>query len=370
MLGETLDPLFESALSAILRHDWSGAREVLAQRLDETGSLGRRRLNLYLLSVVASAAGHHETGDKLAQLARSTPLELSEPRYLGSSDDELHRQLELGWWAFNGWNVELSTVSSTTEETEGELPWADILDAVVEGRAGELERRWSSVLEGDRPERAALWNLVALAYLEKGDLRTYEEMREQSPSPTAGSPPLVALLESAGLQLAARALSQGDWVTSEMLHVDEAVLEDGLEAGSDPKPTLPAPVEALDYDEEAYWQHFGTAIERLKTAEHREAQLSLRQLLSIPLPAADPTPAFLLALAFAGSAILAGDTLEAQEAIDDAVRHAESAPLRAETLARAGEIFHAVGAATLATKLNLDELSTLDPWRDFPADFA
>ena len=52
------------------------------------------------------------------------------------------------------------------------------------------------------------------------------------------------------------------------------------------------------------------------------------------------------------------------------MRHAESAPLRAETLARAGEIFHAVGAATLATKLNLDELSTLDPWRDFPADFA
>lgn len=370
MLGETLDPLFETALSAMLRQDWSQAREVLAQRLDETSSLGRRRLNLYLLSVVASAAGHQETGDKLAQLARSTPLELSEPRYLGTSDDELHRQLELGWWAFNGWNVELSAVSSTIEETEGELPWGDILDAVVEGRAGELERRWSSVLEGDRPERAALWNLVALAYLEKGDLRTYEEMREQCPSPTVAAAPLVALLESAGLQLAARAVSQGDWVTSEMLQVDEAGFEEGLETGSQPEQGLPTSAEASDDDDEAYWHHFETAIERLKTADHREAQLSLRQLLSLPLPADDPTPGFLLALAFAGSAILAGDTLEAQEAIDDAVRQAESAPLRAEALSRASAIFQAVGATTLAQKLSLHGLSTLDPWRDFPADFA
>lgn len=444
-------------------HDWSTARELLAQRLDLVSTLGRKRLNLYLLSVVANASGHTETGLQLAQLARSTPIELSEPRYLGSSEDDLHRELEQGWWAFNGWNVDPTLAAIPTASPSSELPWADILDSVVEGRAGELERRWSAVLEGEHPERAILWNLVALAYLEQGDPRTYDEMREQAPSAGPAPEVLLELLRSANLHGAAEAVAEGRWLTSESLQVDETLLErsrtasrpwtEGMEeafsflavgradeaarkfgplceppyaesergyalrglslalvgageytaaqeADEDSAAllaTAPDPVldelfrgwrESLhpegthsnglsggelsfdaDSDSELYWGLLKDSLEALSRKDISEAKLSLRRLLGVPLTSGEPTHGFLVSLLFAATAILEGDTIEAQDSIAEAVRQAETGPLVAETLQQAQELFQHVGATTVAGKLSLEGLSSLDPWRDFPADF-
>ncbi len=444
--------------------DWSTARELLAQRLDLVSTLGRKRLNLYLLSVVANASGHAETGLQLAQMARSTPIELSEPRYLGSPEDDLHREVELGWWTFNGWNVDPTLASTPAVSLSGELPWADILDGVVEGRAGELERRWSSALEGDHPERAILWNLIALAYLEQGDPRTYDEMREQAPSAGAAPEALLELLKSANLHAAAEAIAQGRWLTSETLQVDEALLDqsratsrpwsEGMEeafsflavgrsdeaarkfgplceppyaqsergyalrglslalvgageytaaqeADEDSATllaTAPDPIldelfrgwreslspEGADSagisnaefsssaasDSELYWSLFSGSLEALSRKDVPSAKLGLRRLFGLPLASGEPTHGFLVSLLFAATAILEGDTVEAQDAIAEAVRQAETGPLATEILAQAQELFQHIGASTVAGKLSLEGLSSLDPWRDFPADFS
>ncbi len=222
MLGESLDLQLELALDAMRLQNWKQAREILAARLDESASLGRQRLTLYLLSVTATSSGHPEAGDQFAQVARSVPIELGEPRYFQQPDDSL-RDLELGWWTFNGWGSEtVQSCVASTADLSAPLPWADILDSVLEGRAGELERRWAEVLEGAHPHRWLLWNFVALAYLEQGDPRTYDEMRLSAPSGQEPPDDLLALLEHADLQAAIRALQGQQWLTSDLLQAEQA----------------------------------------------------------------------------------------------------------------------------------------------------
>ena len=464
MLGESLDLQLEHALEAIRERHWGKARDLLAARLEAASQLGRRRLTLYLLSVTASSAGHPETGDQFAQAARSVPIELSEPRFFGANPEGELSELELGWWTFNGWGVE-STHSLPLEghDPKAPLPWADILDSTVEGRAGELERRWSGVLESEHPQRALLWNLVALAYLEQGDPRTYDEMRQSAPKAQEVPNDLRLLLEQAGLNSAVQTLLEGRWLTSDLLQnesparvptddssvdswteeMEEAfsllavgraqeaarkfgplcdspysssqqgyalralalALTDSGEYG--PAEETLAESHALleqhpdtaletqycywlesargemqqaapesenspaEFDpHQDFWFEYESALKAMKQSHLDSAKQSLRRLLSLQVPSADTTSAFLVSLLFAGVAILEGDHIEAQDAIEEATRQAESAPLSAALLHAASQLFLASGAETVGAKLHQEKLSGLDPWRDFPADFA
>lgn len=351
--------------------DWNAAREILARRLDNVDTLGRRRLNLYLLSAVATSAGHRDTGEQLAQMARAVPIELNEPRYLGQPDDDTLHQIELGWWSFNGWNGASTTPVEAENESVEELPWADILDGALEGRAGELERRWSSVLESERPERAMLWNLIALAYLEKGDPRTYDEMRSQAPEPTTPPPPLIALLKKARLLCAVDALEERRWLTADLLEVQQSASQPETDCNDEVCPAQTAePSPGLgDSGIEEFWDCFQTTLERLREKNPSAVKPCLRELLGFSVTTHDTTHAFLVSLLFAGAAIMEGDTIGAQESIDDAVRQAQAGTLNESVLDLAQERARAVGALTIADKLCREGIATLDPWHDFPADF-
>jgi hypothetical protein len=482
MLYESLDPHLESAIASLCDGDWSNARELLSQRLEETARLGRRRLNLFLLSHAACRSGHQPMGEQLAELARATPLELGEPRYFGTSEDPVRRELEQSWWAFNNWNPEQAPASSQGPAPAGELDWAALLDGALEGRSGELERRCSGLLDGAHPQGAILWNLVALAYLESGDLRTYEEMRDQAPAPaTAGGIPqqLADLLCQAGLASALAELEAGRWLTSDSLSASRAEqaesagaagseaweqemeasfsllsvgrsveaarklgplsmrkllpwqraytlnalalalfscgeygsAEDALRegraeaaqageqdaaqstqlaqrytdwlrsAGAQPasggafcdpfasEPPACGQQDGGDHSgEEAYWSGFEETLEALRSGDLSGARRTLRRLLAAP-SAAEPTRAFLTALLLAGAALLEGDHMDAQESIDDASRWLQKGGLDPGLLVEAQGRLAAAGALTLAAKMDLEILPTLDPWRDFAVDF-
>ncbi len=475
MLYESLDPSLESALDAMCSDNWKEAQATLSARLDDSGSLGRRRLNLFLLAVVAARGGHPQVAEGLREAARATPAEMSEPRYLGNGEEGLRRELERAWWEFNRWNPE-GAPTTTVSAGGDQLDWAAVLDAAVEGRAGEMERRWSSYLDGEHPQRAVLWNLVALGYLESGDLRTYEEMRDSAPAGPVGGLPshLEALLSEAGLEQALSDFQAGRWVTSESLSASaaptgsdptpsqeerpwEEEMESafsllsvgrGLEAArglgplsgrgseleqayalnalalalfssgeygqaelalaefrtaaaaadSASQPELAArygewltSVGAIrapnsvycdpfangsevaadtnsDENAESFWSGFADVLEEMSLGHTQGCQRGLRALLGEPL-AKEPTHAFLVALLFAGTSLLDGDHLDAQESIDEASRLFEAGGLSPAVLLEAQSRLGAAGAFTLAGKMDPEQLATLDPWRDFPADF-
>lgn len=472
---ESLDPLLEDGIAAICDSDWNAAQTLLTQRLDESVRLGRRRLNLFLLSVVAARAGLEDVSSQLSHAAYATPVEMGEPRYFGTSEDPIRRELERQWWSFNAWQPEVApSLSLANEQTE--IAWAAVLDGAMEGRAGELERRWSPFLDGDHPQRAILWNLVALGHLESGDLRTYEEMKEAATGsgPTEVPEPLAQLLLHAGLGLALADLQAGRWLTPEILtnptpseeqgEVQEtagwdAAMEDafsllsvgqGVDAArrlgpltsggsslqkayalnalalalfsvgeyggaeealadsraelarsqpqSDPELAArfadwlraagsgPAPGEVLcdpfrethgaaadegdgQGQQDQFFPIFEQALEGMRTGDFSRTKRHLRALLAEPSSRRD-TQSFLISLLFAGSSLLEGDHMEAQDAIDDASRLLEKGGLDPAILVEAQGRFAAAGALTLAGKLELESLSGLDPWRDFPADFA
>lgn len=475
MLNESLDPLLESGIASICDGDWKNARELLGQRLEDCSDFGYRRLNLFLLSIVAARSGHAEASAELMETARTVPAEMAEPRYFGTSCDPVRQDLEQQWWSFNNWTPERAVSLEETEPAQ-ELDWAAVLDGALEGRAGELERRWSRFLEAEHPHKQVLWNLLALGYLESGDLRTYEEMREQAdtvstpvPLPTA----LVALLQQAELGETITALESGRWITSEALmspsgdsqpakpeldlsweeemenafsllsvglaveaarkfgflsasssdphrrayslnalslalfrsgeysQAQEALAESRLalistndkeftplfqdwltSVGSSPQPgeLLCDPFEQTalhgsallgsdDSSHDIFWVEFDGVLQAMKLGDLGSCQQHLRLLLSQPC-AKQPTEAFLLALLLAGTALLQGDHLDAQESIDDASQLLQGENFEANLLSRAQEIFESANAHTLAQKMRPDRLSTLDPWHDFTADFA
>jgi hypothetical protein len=478
---DSLDSLLESGIAAICDGDWATAQSLLGERLEDSFRLGRRRLNLFLLSVVAARSGLANISEQLAQDARQVPLEMGEPRYLGHSDDPVRRELENQWWSFNGWlalaEEPVLPIGSAGEE---ELNWASVLDGAVEGRAGEMERRWSRFLEGAGPERPILWNLLALSYLESGDLRTYEEMRDEAAPEAPREVPteLAALLEQAGLRGALSDLRQGRWLTAESLHdtlsagalersaeelvesawenemaesflllsvgraaeaarklgslslqgspwhrayalnalalalfscgeyagAEEALAEGHREAAQAPPGGGPElarcfaewldsvgvqPVPGSPFcdpfrqstpgwgepegtspseDSGAFWPLFEEALEGMRGGNLSACHQTLRRLLSEP-SGKECTRAFLTSLLFAGVALLEGDHMEAQDSIDEASRLLSAGGFQSGQLVEAQGRLAAAGAMTLASKMELEALSSLDPWRDFPADF-
>lgn len=480
---DSLDSLLESGIASICDGDWSAAQTSLGQRLEETVRLGRRRLNLFLLSLVAGRVGLSDVAEQLSEDARRTPLEMGEPRYLGTSEDPVRRELEREWWSFNGWRTESEPEPVPQSSGDDELHWASVLDGALEGRAGEMERRWSRFLDGDRPERPLLWNLLALGYLESGDLRTYEEMRDQATTASTEErdvpQELAELLTRAGLHAALADLRQGRWLTSESLHdtltpqtsspepggvspgpgweagmeesfsllsvgraveaarklgglslqglplhrayalnalglalfsagdyadAQEALADCRREAAQtrpEDEPELAAryaewllsagarPVQGdvfcdpfaeplTSWDEaqtspeeeraDGFWPIFEQVLEGMRLGDHSASQLALRRLLG-ESSSKERTKAFLISLLSAGIALLEGDHMEAQESIEDASRLLSQGGLQAAPLVEAQGRLAAAGALTLAGKMELEALSTLDPWRDFPADF-
>lgn len=224
MTGERLDDILERALFALEEQDWSQAQSLLAERLDQTPQLGQRRLTLFLLSIAAARSGHTHEGEEFTKLAAATPLELGAPRYLNRSIESSDLDLDLAWWALNGWGTPSARpLTDQSLQPQEHIDWAVVLDFILERRPREIESRWSWILDGDRnhAHHSILWNLLALGYLETGDLRTYEEMREAaliakvSPSLPAE---LLCLLEQAGLHLAIQTIEQGGWITSDHLN--------------------------------------------------------------------------------------------------------------------------------------------------------
>jgi hypothetical protein len=479
MLYESLDPMLENGIASICDSDWNAAQDLLSQRLEQSAALGCRRLNLFLLSVVALRVGLEGVATQLTQAARDTPVEMGEPRYFGTSKDPVRQKLEQDWWSFNGWSPESGPSRQEDHLASEELSWASVLDGALEGRAGELERRCSRFLDGDHPQRAILWNLLALGYLESGDLRTYEEMRDQAPvvtTPAEVPEVLVQLLTHAGMNQALADLKNGRWLTSDSLtHVtsnhegaagenaaseawetemeasfsllsvgraveaarklgplsmqgqsslhrayalnalglalfasgeysgaEEALADSRKEAAKAPQESDPdlavrfaewlhscgahptpgsvfcdpfsevassaAHPETEGQTSDSFWSGFEQVLEGMGEGDLGSAKRTLRRLASEP-GSQEPTQAFLIALLFAGTALLEGDHMETQESIDDASRLLEAGGLDAGALVEAQGRLAAAGAMTLAGKMDLAILPTLDPWRDFPADF-
>lgn len=477
MLYETSDSGLECGIDRICAGDWTSAQDLLTQRLEESFRLGRRRLNLFLLAVVASRVGLSDTAEQLLEAARQTPLEMGEPRYLGSGAEPDRRTLEQAWWEFNGWRME-QPLEQREEPRDADVDWAAVLDGALEGRAGELERRWSRFLDGDHPQRSILWNLVALGYLESGDPRTYDEMRSQAPSPDGPveiPDSLSALLTHAGLHGALSDLKHGLWLTSERLTHSSSVEQGGIEgcardqvwesemeeafsllsvgrgleaarklgplctsgthlekayawnalaltlflsgdyggaeealadgrreaqharldsapelaaryagwlasAGASPTPDSPFcdPFSEVLASSEAsaeaggstpsFWTLFEQVLEGMRNGDIAASRRTLRTLFGDP-SSKEVTRAFLVALLFAGTALLEGDHMETQDAIDDASRLLDKGGFEPGVLVEAQGRFAAAGAMNLARKMELEGLSGLDPWRDFPADF-
>lgn len=475
MLYESLDPGLADGIEAVCQNDWTSARSLLTQRLDETRHLGCRRATLFLLAFVARESGHGEVAKHLLEESRRTPADLAEPRIL--SEQNLSLQNE--WLTFNHWSVK-EPDPFISIEPPSEIDWAALLDATLEGRSAEFERRWSGNLVGNSPDRHVLWNLLALAYLENGDLRTYDEMyaqRQAAPPDYQPAVELQALLKQASLDKVVDELKAGRWLTSSV-----------FVAGQTPEPALSTNGESLEWREamesafsllsvgravEAARQ-FGLLISQsllgpnhrtytlnalalalFQSGEYADAEEALRDFRTSEQtfdPAAEPnlqeafaiwlhsagvspeanspfhnpfgkapqadqlsvlmrepssqefyegidsvlgylkthdlpsamrilrvlfsnndsnsvTERFVVALFFAGTALLDGDHLIAQEGIEDASGILEGGVLDTEALGQVKELLSSSGASHLAEKFELSQLHTLDPWRDFPLDF-
>lgn len=333
MLHENLDPQLESGIACICDNDWPTAQQLLSQRLDRCAQLGFRRLNLFLLSTIAARSGHSRPAEELREAADNTPLQLAEPRYFGSDSDPVRRELERAWWAFNSWNAAESLPSASSGvDARPELDWAAVLDGALEGRAGELERRWSAYLDDDHPQRAVLWNLVALGHLESGDLRTYEEMREQSrsTSPTVLPQELVALLQQAGLSKAVTDLENGIWLTSDRLTVDLASIDSSdldvqnLGSARDRPESELSSVEPVPNGLSRGWvEQMESVFSLLSVGRAAEAARSLGPL---SLRTSDLLLRALTLNALSLALFLSGEYQQAQEALDDSRETLTSAP--------------------------------------------
>ncbi len=475
MIYESLDPNLTDGVEAICQSDWAAAQSILTRRLDETRHLGCRRATLFLLAFVARESGHGEVSNHLLEESRRTPADLAEPRILSEANPLLQNE----WLAFNHWSPKESEPSFDVEPTLAEIDWATLLDSVLEGRSAEFERRWSGHLIGDSPDRHVLWNLLALAYLENGDLRTYEEMYSQRQiAPQSYEPPavLLALLEQASLDQVLHHLVAGLWLTTSLFVPSQtpssvpatngeilewrgsmetgfsllavgrafeaaqqfgllisqpltnihrcytvnalalALFQSGEYAGAeealrdlrnfeqtfDPAadPKLQEVFEswlhsagAASENNSPFHNPFGSAppcepsaplvgeptgqkfseamasvIGHLQTQDLPSALRILRGLLT-KNDTSSVTERFVVALFFAGTALLDGDHINAQEGIEDASRILEGGRLEDATLSQVQTLLRANGAKTLAEKFELSQMHTVDPWRDFPLDF-
>ena len=225
----TLDGFLLSALKEMSVTDWSSAQKVLASRLERVSELGNHRLNLFLLSISAASGGYQEVANQLWAQAQQAPLESDALKYfdleLPSNDprQSMLIDLEKAWWDFNGWN-QTAPVSLKLETTDQEIDWDFVVEATLEGHDAKLEERYGQELNNHPIEGIFLWNLLALAYLQAGNVRTYDEMVQTAPplpSPNSVPPELGRALKQRKRDVALLLLQKGQWLTNAALFTTE-----------------------------------------------------------------------------------------------------------------------------------------------------
>lgn len=230
----TLDSMLSSALGEMSMANWPAAQKVLASRLEQAGQLGNQRLNLFLLSISAASGGYNEVASQLWSQAQQAPLDADTLRYFdlqfapNDPRQSMLIDLERAWWDFNNWN-QPSTPSSLKMETSDEVvDWEFVIQATLDGDDGALEERYGRYFDDHSPSGFFLWNLLALAYLQAGNVRTYEEMVQNSPPPSSAVPPeLQQALTSRRLTSALQAFQSGQWLNTAALSAGNEIEETG-----------------------------------------------------------------------------------------------------------------------------------------------
>lgn len=210
--------------------NWVQAQKLLAARLEKAGDLGSQRLNLFLLSISAASGGYPEVANRLWAQAQSAPLDSDPVRYLdlqfspGDPRQSMLIDLEKAWWDFNDWNRSGNGRSLQLERAENAVDWGFVVEATLTGRDADLEARYGRNFDNDAPHSFYLWNLMALTYLQAGDVRTYGEMVQNSPPPpTPDSTPaeLCETLQRFRLFATLATFQRGEWVNNAALFATE-----------------------------------------------------------------------------------------------------------------------------------------------------
>lgn len=229
--NDLIDALFEMSVS-----NWARSQKILAHRLQRVPECANNRLNLFLLSVAAASGGYEEVANQLWSQAQQAEINEHTQRYfdlqLAPNDprQSVLLDLERAWWDFNGWN---QAVTSLKMESALSIDWDFVVEAALEGGCARIEERYARCFDDDPLEGALLWNLLALAYLEAGDLRTYDEMAQNS-LPLVSSctlpPQLRDALQQRDLLQAAEQWQEGRWVSNLALAPDLQDSQPSLES--------------------------------------------------------------------------------------------------------------------------------------------
>ena len=216
--------MLSAALGEMSMANWSGAQKVLASRLEQVGQLGNQRLNLFLLSISAASGGYNDVANQLWSQAQQAPLEADTLRYFDlqfASNDPRQSMLidlERAWWDFNQWNQPSAPTSLKMETSDDVVDWEFVIQATLDGNDGSLEERYGRYFDDHSPNGFFLWNLLALAYLQAGNVRTYEEMVQNAPLASSAVPAeLQHALSSRGLSSALQAFQNGQWLNNAAL---------------------------------------------------------------------------------------------------------------------------------------------------------
>jgi tetratricopeptide (TPR) repeat protein len=237
-----LDSLLTSALTEMSVADWPAAQKLLAARLEQIQERGNHRLNLFLLSISAASGGYQDVANQLWSQAQQAPLEANAVRYfdlqLPSNDprQSMLIDLERAWWDFNSWN-QTGTLTLALERADQAIDWNYVVEATLDGGDAGLEERYGREFDNQPTEGIFLWNLLALAYLQAGNVRTYDEMVQTAPPPPPpNSVPadLVQALKNRNLDSALAVFQQGQWLTNAALFASA----DTVEPSSEPEENL------------------------------------------------------------------------------------------------------------------------------------
>jgi hypothetical protein len=218
--GDALDSELVEALTLMAEANWVDSQALLIARYHRVSELGNERLNLFLLSITAASRGQPDSANGLWSRAQAAPLE-SATRYLDlqfTQNDPRQNvliDLERAWWDFNEWTQSGPSVLSLDSPTE--IDWELVIDGVLAADCKGLERQFGRHFDIQTNETSILWNLLALSYLEAGNVRTYEEMVSGAPPlPEPDSVPLQLqlMMRSQGLRGALALLEQGQWLTN------------------------------------------------------------------------------------------------------------------------------------------------------------
>ena len=210
--------------------NWVEAQKVLASRLEQAQQLGQHRLNLFLLSISAASGGYGDVANQLWSQAQGTPLDGEALRYFdlqfapNDPRQSMLIDLERAWWDFNQWNQSSAPASLKMETSDDSVDWEYVVQATLDGDDASLEERYGRSFDDNSQDGFFLWNLLALSYLQAGNVRTYEEMVQNAPlppSPNSVSPELKQALVSRNLHSACEAFQAGKWLNAAALCVGE-----------------------------------------------------------------------------------------------------------------------------------------------------